>query len=69
MSDAIEAVKAKLESARHALQGAEEQYAKDERAARSAADRSGRSYDARARNARNVERLERALEILEARDE
>lgn len=53
MSASIEAVKAELESARHALRDAWQE---------------GRSYEARAVNARNVERLEKALAILEEGD-
>lgn len=64
-SEAIEAVKRELGSARDALRGAEEAYAKAEQQARAAVDRSSRAYEGRATNARNVERLEKALALLE----
>lgn len=65
VSEAIEAVKRELESARHALRGAEEAYAEDEREARIAQDRSMRAYKGRAKNRANVDRLEKALKLLE----
>lgn len=69
MSASIKAVKAELESARRALQGAEDEYAKAEQARRMAEDRAAQCYEGRARNARNVERLEKALALLEEADD
>lgn len=65
MSKAIEAVKAELESARHALRGAEEAYAAACQAFSIAKESRHRSYEGRAANARNVERLEKVLGLLE----
>lgn len=65
MSTSIEAVKAELESARHALRVAEESHVADMRAVRDAEVKAARSYEVRAANARNVRRLEKALAILE----
>lgn len=69
MSKAIEAVKRELESARHALRGAEEAYEEAAREARVAQDRSMRAYKGRARNVANVDRLTKALALLEGEND
>ena len=69
MTTAIDAVKAELETARHALQGAQESYAEARQKADEALKRAGRAYEGRARNARNVDRLEKALALLEEDDQ
>lgn len=63
-SEAIEAVRRELESARHALRGAEESHAEAEREARIAQDRSMRAFTGLERNRTNVNRLEKALTLL-----
>lgn len=68
MSEAIDAVKRELESARHALRGAQEAYEKADRESRAAQDRAARTYEGRAASERNVGRLEKALALLEGRD-
>lgn len=65
---ARDAVLRELESAEHALKGAEQSYAQAEAALHSAQDRASRAYDGRAKNARNVDLLKKALDILEAAD-
>ena len=65
MTAAIEAVKAELESARHALRGAEEAYSEAEAANLRARRRLELAYEGRAATSRNVDRLEKALALLE----
>lgn len=68
MKSAIDAVKAQLEATQQALGGAEESYAKAQREADAARNRSERAYEARAKIARDVDRLTKALELLEEGD-
>jgi len=65
---ARDAVLRELESAEHALKGAEQSYAQAETALHSAQDRAERAWDGRATNARNVDRLKKALDVLEGTD-
>ena len=61
----IEALKKDIEATEAALKGANEAYAKDERALHDAQRKAGRSYEARAEISRNLDALMKALELIE----